>query len=64
MRRETLDARMMGARRETIDESHVSRLTPPGVSGLTSRASWPKVKLGEIGRVAMCKRVLNRETAD
>ncbi len=50
MRRETLDARMMGARRETIDESHVSRLTPPGVSGLTSRAPWPKVKLSEVAK--------------
>ena len=27
MRRETLDARMMGARRETLDESLVSCLT-------------------------------------
>ena len=64
MRRETLDARKTDARRETIDASHVSSLTPLRVSGLTSRAQWPKVKLGEIGRVAMCKRVLNRETAD
>ena len=43
MRRETLDARMMGARREAIDESHASCLMPPRVSGLTSRAPWPKI---------------------
>ena len=45
---------------------HASRLASktPRSSGLTSHAQWPKVKLGEIGRVAMCKRVLNRETAD
>ena len=27
---------------------HASRLMPPRVSGLTSRAPWPKVKLGEV----------------
>ena len=43
MRRETLDARKIGARREMIDASHVSRLTPRRVSGLTSRAPWPKI---------------------
>ncbi len=48
------------------ERRHVSCLTSPVVSRLTSHAPtpWPKVKLGEIGRVAMCKRVLNRETAD
>ena len=48
------------------ERRHVSCLTSPVVSRLTSHATtpWPKVKLGEIGRVAMCKRVLNRETAD
>ena len=51
MRRETSDARKKDARRETIDTSHVSRLTPSRVSGLTSRAPWPKVKLGAIGKV-------------
>lgn len=43
MRHETTDARKHDARRETIDGSQVSRLTPPRVSGLTSRAQWPKV---------------------
>ncbi len=42
MRHETTDARKHDARRETIDESHASRLTPSRVSGLTSRAPWQK----------------------
>ena len=42
MRRETLDAR------ETLGAPRASRLTPRRVSGLTSRAPWPKVKLGEV----------------
>ena len=50
MRRETLDARKLDARRETIDESHASRLTPRRVSGLTSCALWPKVKLSEVAK--------------
>ena len=51
--------------RKGCDKRHdVSCRMPHRASGLTSRAPWPKVKLGEIGRVAMCKRVLNRETAD
>ena len=77
MRHEAIDVRMMGAIHETIDApearretrdirrvSSLSSCTP--VSRLTSHATapWPKVKLGKIGRVAMCKRVLNRETAD
>ena len=48
MKRETLAARKLDARHETIAESHASRLTPRRVSGLTSRAPWPKVKLGAI----------------
>ncbi len=41
----------------------VSRRAAGGTE-VSTRAPWPKVKLGEIGRVAMCKRVLNRETTD
>ena len=58
LKREIKDTKGCGKRHDA------SCLTPRRVSGLTSRAQWPKVKLGEIGRVAMCKRVLNRETAD
>ena len=57
MRRETLDARKLDARHETITESHASRLTPRRVSGLTSCVPWPKVKLGEI-----CSRVTSGGT--
>lgn len=42
MRRETFDAR------ETLGAPRASRLTPRRVSGLTSRAPWPKVKIGEV----------------
>ena len=65
VRRETTDAPEVG--HETRDDRLVSSLTSNSlVSRLTSHAPtpWPKVRLGEIGRVAMCKRVLNRETAD
>ena len=52
MRRETIDVRKKGVRRETIDASHVSCLLSktPRVSRLTSHAQpapavpWPKVK--------------------
>ena len=47
MRHETIDAQKRDARYETIDEPRVSRLIPPRVSGLTSHAQWPKVKLGD-----------------
>ena len=47
-RHETIDEQKRGVRHETIDEPRVSRLIPPRVSGLTSRAPWPKVKLGEV----------------
>lgn len=63
-RRETLDADLSDVRRETIDESPVSRLPSLRASRPASHAPWPKVKLGEIGRVAMCKRILKCETAD
>ena len=58
-RHETIDAQKRGVRHETIDEPRVSRLIPPRVSGLTSRAptSWPKVKLGTI-----CSRVTSGGT--
>ena len=61
MRHEAIDVRMMGARHETIDEPHASRLASktPRSSGLTSRAptSWAKVKLGTI-----CSRVTSGGT--
>ena len=51
MRRETTDAR------GTLGAPHASRLMPPRISGLTSRAPWPKVKLGEV-----CSRVTSGGT--
>lgn len=48
---------MSDARRETMDASHVSRLTPPRVSCLASRAPWPTVKLSSI-----CSRVVSGGT--
>lgn len=37
--------------------------TPPTVSrSVAAAAPWPKVRLGEIGRIAMCKRILKGET--
>ena len=50
IRHETTGAQKRGARYETIDEPHASRLASktPRSSGLTSHAPWPKVKLGEV----------------
>lgn len=50
-------------RHEMTKARIVSRRAAGGTE-VSTRAPWPKVKLGEIGRVAMCKRVLNRETTD
>ena len=41
-RRETRDEVVSDARHETLNDSQVSRLTPRRVSGITSRAPWPK----------------------
>lgn len=48
MKQKTRDAQMSDARRETMDASHVSRLTSPRVSCLASRAPWPKQKLDTV----------------
>ena len=55
-------------RHKSINTGMIPRRGAPShdsASRLTSHAPtpWPKVRLGEIGRVAMCKRVLNSETA-
>lgn len=51
MRRKTTDVVKIDAKHEKIGESHVSCLLSSCDSGLTSRALWPKMKLGDIGKV-------------
>jgi len=50
-------------------DAKTRRLSPDGRGSFFAtrqipRVPWPKVKLGDIGRVAMCKRILKCETTD
>ncbi len=62
MRRETIDVRKKGVRRETIDSSHVSRLASPRVSRLTSHAPWPIVRLGDVTIMKRGKYITRNDT--